>query len=613
MVVGGSSSFNNKPLRNILLLCSFIFLAIPVAYHPRINRSVRFWCAIAPLAIEYKFLRYQQWIYTEYWMVDDTTTTDHDNDDNGGDNWPKIRIKRFHERAAPLITDQMVSLGGLVIKIGQMLSMMGGILPEAYIQSLQSLQDGMPPRDYREIRRIIENSTGRRMEDMFEEFEELPIGAASIGQAHRAVLKMPVHVVDDTGGIGDGGSDDSDRVRVIVKIRYPEVEQSFYTDFNNLELIARFLDIGHVDTIQQVRVRHEKELDFRIEAANLREVQGNMQRHGMEPSMVRIPSVRNETGICNNQVLVMEYLDGVSLKQVIDEDQDMFAKGLGQGDREELKTKLRKKLREHFDNGGGNSGGMGALANSKLMRVLGPSTAKLIRFYGGIKQKMEDATSSIQQGLGVTEPKQLTKHKGSTKKINVDRILKTIIRVHGLQLLLDGVFNLDPHPGNVLILPDGRLGLLDYGMVGRFDDEERRLAAGVISAIARQDKKMVAKIYNKAGYRVKWKEGDISDPNILYRFASFHWDRTDLSDVVVVDVKSSQKGKKDSGRHRMKERRISIVELLKTAREPYCPFWIDEARRLNAILVGITNEAMRPISLSKEWQGFAKQALNQLK
>ena len=124
---------------------------------------------------------------------------------------------------------------------------------------------------------------------------------------------------------------------------------------------------------------------------------------------------------------------------------------------------------------------------------------------------------------------------------------------------------------------------------------------------------MAAKIYNKAGYRGKGKEGDISDPNILYRSALLHWDRMDLSDGVVVDVKSSQKRKKDSGCHHMKERRINIVELLKIANEPYCPFWIDEGRRLTSILVEVTNEAMRLISLSKEWQGFTKKALNQLK
>ena len=40
-------------------------------------------------------------------------------------------------------------------------------------------------------------------------------------------------------------------------------------------------------------------------------------------------------------------------------------------------------------------------------------------------------------------------------------------QVHGTQMLLDGVYNADPHPGNIIVLADGRLGLIDYGMVGR--------------------------------------------------------------------------------------------------------------------------------------------------
>lgn len=552
---------------------------------------------------------------------DDNDSENNSNDDNSGDDWHDIRIKKFHEKAAPILTDKMVSLGGMVIKVGQILSMMGGLLPEAYVYSLQSLQDGVPPRDYREISKIIEDSTGRRMEDLFEEFDEVPIGAASIGQAHRAVLKMPVHVIDDASGVRDDDRDgnthynesvsNNERLQVIVKVQYPDAAQFFETDFDNVELIVRFLGLGDTDLVRSIRARHKRELDFRIEAANLREVQDNMRRHGMEPSVVRIPSVRNETGICNDRVLVMEYLEGVSLREIIDAEQDMFAKGLGQGDKAELKTKLRKKIRERIDNGGG-AGDMRALGNSKLMQVIGPSTAKLIRFYGGIKQKIEGATSSVQRGLGVAKVKQSTKHKrkpsSSLNKINVDRILKTLVRIHGLQVISDGVFNLDPHPGNVVILPDGRIGLLDYGMVARFDLEERRKVAEVILAIVRHDKKTVAKIYSESGYRAKWKEGDIVDPNILYRFASFHFDRFDLSDVVV-DAKSSRNGKKG----RIEKRRIGILDILKTAQEPYCPFWIEEGRRLTNILVGITNEAMRPISLSKEWEGIAKQMLNQLK
>ena len=46
---------------------------------------------------------------------------------------------------------------------------------------------------------------------------------------------------------------------------------------------------------------------------------------------------------------------------------------------------------------------------------------------------------------------------------NTPRIMEALMRVHGHQLLVNGFFNADPHAGNFLLLPDGRIGLIDYG------------------------------------------------------------------------------------------------------------------------------------------------------
>ncbi|EEC48574.1 predicted protein, partial [Phaeodactylum tricornutum CCAP 1055/1] len=266
-----------------------------------------------------------------------------------------------HERSAPKISRKMVRMGGIYIKLGQILSTVGsGFLNEAYVSALRVLQDGAPARPYADIVHIVESSTGRTMDEMFVDFEPTPIGAASIGQAHRATLRLPNGV--DAGTISEP---------VIVKVQYPEVARSFQIDFDNLAVVTRWFEPEQVDLVESLRARHNQELDFHHEADNLRTVRRNLQRSGVEPTLVRIPMVRNETGICNNNVLVMEYLEGTSL---------------------------------------------------------------------------------------ASNPKRTT-------KVNLGRVLKTLVHVHGLQLMQDGVFNADPHPGNVLVLPDGRLGLLDYGMV----------------------------------------------------------------------------------------------------------------------------------------------------
>merc|ERR1711862_693202 len=92
--------------------------------------------------------------------------------------------------------------------------------------------------------------------------------------------------------------------------------------------------------------------------------------------------------------------------------------------------------------------------------------------------------------------------KQQNTNFNLKPILKTLVHVHGLQLLKDGVYNADPHPGNVLVLPDGRLGLLDYGMVGRLKNVERKNIAETIVALSRRDKKEVTRLYIEKGYKL---------------------------------------------------------------------------------------------------------------
>ena len=84
----------------------------------------------------------------------------------------------------------ILSLGGIYVKLGQLVSTIGaGVFEDAYISALRPLQDGVPPRPYDDIARIIERSVGAPMSDLFESFEPRPLGSASIAQAHRATLR----------------------------------------------------------------------------------------------------------------------------------------------------------------------------------------------------------------------------------------------------------------------------------------------------------------------------------------------------------------------------------------------------------------------------------------
>jgi len=206
----------------------------------------------------------------------------------------KERIDQFHQEAAPVVYQLILQLGGIYLKMGQVLSTVGeAVLPQPYVRALQPLQDGVPARDIDQVKSIIETSTGRSMDDIFEYFDETPIGVASIAQAHKATLrKTKAHnnngdhssrsrssstKEDDNDAHMGAGSPESEQV--IVKIQHPEVAELLQADLNNMELFTKiFLGSENTDLMQSLRKRHENELDFTIEADHLREVTRNMQR-----------------------------------------------------------------------------------------------------------------------------------------------------------------------------------------------------------------------------------------------------------------------------------------------------------------------------------------------
>jgi ubiquinone biosynthesis protein len=79
------------------------------------------------------------------------------------------------------------------------------------------------------------------------------------------------------------------------------------------------------------------------------------------------------------------------------------------------------------------------------------------------------------------------------------RLARTIIEMAFRQLFEDGIFHGDPHPGNVLVLPGGRIALLDFGLVGRLSRAQRELLVTMIVAVALRDPDSVARVLNRLG------------------------------------------------------------------------------------------------------------------
>jgi hypothetical protein len=453
---------------------------------------------------------------------------------------------------------------------------------------------------------------------------------------------------------------------VIVKVQYPEVAAHYAADFDNLQVLAAWLFPETLPMVAGLRKRHEGELDFRQEAANLAECRANVQkRFGSRAVLPAVPAPH----LVTQHVLAMEYLPGQSLASAIEREQSDMAAALGlPGGAPELRKRTLEVLKAGFrrDNkkdhapssgsskssgksgaGGGaegdeGGGGLlyGGLADLSLAPGLAAWAAAALRTYAASRRTAvelyagwtaalrrllasllflggsdvaaggagdsdqaasvpggQEASSSGAHLLSTTG----TGTGGSANRVDVGRCLELLVAVHGSQLLLDGCHNADPHPGNVLVLPDGRLGLIDYGMVGRLPLADRLQVAKVVVALADGDADLVARLYAAAGYRaVTTLGGHPQPPAVVHRIATFHLNRIDLSRVNVTPPDATPP---------LAAEYKSIMRVLHGTLEVAVPDWVEQSRRLGGLLIGVSNQAGRPVSLAAAWAPMAKQLL----
>lgn len=123
-----------------------------------------------------------------------------------------------------------IALGGVLIKVGQFLSSRLDVLPEEITSELAGLQDEVPPEKFADIRRVIETELHAPLLERFATFDEAPLAAASLGQAHRATLKT-LRVSEDPKGL----------TNVVVKIQRPNIENLIATDLAALRTVGNWL------------------------------------------------------------------------------------------------------------------------------------------------------------------------------------------------------------------------------------------------------------------------------------------------------------------------------------------------------------------------------------
>lgn len=245
-------------------------------------------------------------------------------------------------------------LGPTYIKLGQFLSTRSDILPGPYLDALSRLQDGVKSFPFADVEKIITSELGIRFSKAFKNFDPKPIGAASLGQVHKAVL--------------------NDDRQVVVKVQRPGIIDNIMKDLDALGDIAEFLQkhtkIGKeyaIETIfKEFRKMLLRELDYTNEVQNLITVRNNLK----EFKNIIIPSPVEDYS--TSKVITMDYISGDNIT---------------------------------------------AFSPLRFLDVDGKKLAK------------------------------------------------ELFEAYMKQIVIDGIYHSDPHPGNVFLTQNNKIALLDLGMV----------------------------------------------------------------------------------------------------------------------------------------------------
>ena len=191
------------------------------------------------------------------------------------------------------VRKMLEELGPTFIKIGQLLGTRPDLISKPFLDEFKHLYDRTTPSPFPEVKALIEQELGRPMAEVYDEFDEVPVASASVGQVHFATLK--------------GGE------QVAVKVQHPGIQERVAVDFEIMEPMVRFIEnlfaASRVwqprEHLLEVRAMLLRELDYRNEARNLQRVREAFKD---DPS-VKLPKVYWEAS--SGRVLTLERIRGV--------------------------------------------------------------------------------------------------------------------------------------------------------------------------------------------------------------------------------------------------------------------------------------------------------------
>ena len=192
--------------------------------------------------------------------------------------------------------DYLVDLGPTFVKIGQLASTRSDLFCESFAVELSVLQDGCPEIEGFEVKKFVENELRIDLETEFQEFDEIPFKAASIGQCHLATLK--------------------NGKRVVVKVQRPEIQTQIQEDLDTIRSVLDSLsNIRLINDYDQALFKESErylldEVNYIKEAENAAIIRKNLIQ---DPSVI-VPRVSKR--LSTSRILTMEYVEGRKINEL---------------------------------------------------------------------------------------------------------------------------------------------------------------------------------------------------------------------------------------------------------------------------------------------------------
>src|SRR2546421_239310 len=206
----------------------------------------------------------------------------------------KIKLKSTHVRAARRMADEMQALRGPAMKLGQMLSLQTGVLPDEILSELATLQMEAPGMHPSLVRVQVKQSLGGEPAEIFKQFTPEPFAAATLGQVHHAVTR--------------------EGQRVAVKIQYPGIRRAIENDFSLFRTFSKPAQAsGHIpkSAIDEIEKQIVAETDYQCEADNIEFLADRLA----PLSFVKVPRVFREYS--SDKVLTMSLMTGRHLEDFL--------------------------------------------------------------------------------------------------------------------------------------------------------------------------------------------------------------------------------------------------------------------------------------------------------